>query len=303
MSVYHTVHTSSDLFVIAFPCYFCQCPRAKVPCSCILGYGRPVSSSLQLLHSVLLNQHYQSHLSRTPTWFYLTDIINSFVHDALTFYLLGNLWLLYLEFNVHKNPEVLTAQPVTSARRLSFLPSSSVAVATSSAVTSCTSNVSAASRSWNSNGTGSSHSSSELRKRLGFARSHQFSYFGSLTIHRPPLDFSHLFVYFLFVVSILLFRSLPFFVCRFLVYLLHGWNYCCSTFFFVDSSMLSMPFFVTELRCRTDGSDIQLLLASSNHLNVDLISVPPHTPDLELPSLLFDWIPVFQSYHLFLSGS
>ena len=35
---------------------------------------------------------------------------------------------------------------------------------------------------------------------------------------------------------------------------------------------------VTEIRCRTDGSDIQLSLDSTNHLHVDLISVPPYTP-------------------------
>ena len=38
------------------------------------------------------------------------------------------------------------------------------------------------------------------------------------------------------------------------------------------------PILVTEIHCRTDGSDIQLLLASNNHLRVDLISVPPYTP-------------------------
>ena len=38
------------------------------------------------------------------------------------------------------------------------------------------------------------------------------------------------------------------------------------------------PILVTEIRCRTDGSDIQLSLASNNHLHVDLISVPPYTP-------------------------
>ena len=35
------------------------------------------------------------------------------------------------------------------------------------------------------------------------------------------------------------------------------------------------PILVTEIHCRTDGSDIQLLLASNNHLRVDLFSVPP----------------------------
>ena len=40
----------------------------------------------------------------------------------------------------------------------------------------------------------------------------------------------------------------------------------------------SCPILVTEIRCRTDGSDIQLSLASNNHLHVDLISVPPYTP-------------------------
>ena len=38
------------------------------------------------------------------------------------------------------------------------------------------------------------------------------------------------------------------------------------------------PILVTEIRCRTDGSDIHFLLASNNHLRVDLISVPPYTP-------------------------
>ena len=35
---------------------------------------------------------------------------------------------------------------------------------------------------------------------------------------------------------------------------------------------------VIEIRCRTDGSNIQLLLASNNHLHVDLISLPAYTP-------------------------
>ena len=149
MSVYGTVHTRSGPFVITFPCCFCQCPRAKLPYSCILGYGHPVFSSLQLLHNVLLNQHYQSHLSRTSTWFYLTETINSSVHDALIFYLLGNLWLLYLELYVHRNPNILTAQRDASTLRLSALPSTSatVAMSSSSTVTSSTSNVSVASRS------------------------------------------------------------------------------------------------------------------------------------------------------------
>ena len=149
MSVHHTFHFSSGPFVIAFPCYFCQCPRAKIPYSCILGYGRPVPSSLQVPHSVLLNQHYQSHLSRTSIRSDLTETNNSSVHDALTFYLLGNLWLLYLELNVHNNPDILMAQPVASTPRLSALPTTSAAVATSfsSTVTSSTSHVSAASRS------------------------------------------------------------------------------------------------------------------------------------------------------------
>ena len=90
---------------------------------------------MQLLLSVLLNQHYQSHLSRNSTWSYLTETNNFSVHDALTFYLLGNLWLLYLELYVHNNPDILTAQPVASTRRLSALPSTSATVATSSSST------------------------------------------------------------------------------------------------------------------------------------------------------------------------
>ena len=165
MSVYHTIHTRSDPFVIAFPCYFCQCPRAKNPYSCILGYGRPVPSSMQLLHSVPLNQHYQSHLSRTSTWSYLTQTNNFPFHDALTFCLLGNLWFLYLELCVHNNSDILTAQPVASTPRFSVSPMTSATVVTSSSstVTSCTSNVSASSGSWNSSGTGSSHPSPQLR--------------------------------------------------------------------------------------------------------------------------------------------
>ena len=149
MFVYHTVHTTSGPFVIAFPCYFCQCPRAKIPYSCILGYGRPVPSSLPLLHNVLLNQHYQSHLSRTSTWYCLTGTNNSSVQDALNFYLLGNLWFVYLELYVHNNPDILTAQPVASTPRLSALLLTTAAVATSSSstATSSTSNVSAASYS------------------------------------------------------------------------------------------------------------------------------------------------------------
>ena len=149
MTVYHTVHTSSGPFVIAFPCYFCQCPRAEIPYSCILSYGRPVPSSLQLFHSVLFNHHYQSHLSPTSTWYYLTETNNSSVHDALTFYLLGKLWLLYLELYVQNNPDILTAQPVSSTPRFSVLPltSATVASSSSSTVTSSTSNVSATSRS------------------------------------------------------------------------------------------------------------------------------------------------------------
>ena len=171
MSVYHTVHTSSGHFVIAFPCYFCLCPRAEIPYSCVLGYGRPVPSSLQHLHSVLLNQHYQSHVSRTSTWSYLTETNNSSVHDALTFYLLGNLWLLYLELYVHNNPDILTAQTVASFQRLSALLSTSATDATSSSstVTSSTSSVSAASRSRKSFATGPNYPSPQQRKRLAFA--------------------------------------------------------------------------------------------------------------------------------------
>ena len=142
MSVYHTVHTISGPSVIAFACYFCQCPRAKIPYSCILDYGRPVPSSLQLLHSVLLNRHYQSRLSRTSTWSHLTKTSNSSLHDALTFYLHGNLWLLYLELYVHYNPDIIMAQPVASIPHLTVLLSTSATVATSSSsstVTSCTS--------------------------------------------------------------------------------------------------------------------------------------------------------------------
>ena len=148
MSFYHTVHTSSGPFVIAFPCSFWKCPRAKTPYSCVLGDFRPVPSSLQILHSVLLNQHHQSHLSRTSSWSYLTGNNTSSVHDALIFYLLRNLWLLHLELYVRNNPDTLTAQPVASTRSLSALPSTNATVVTSSSftVTSCTSNVSAASR-------------------------------------------------------------------------------------------------------------------------------------------------------------
>ena len=38
------------------------------------------------------------------------------------------------------------------------------------------------------------------------------------------------------------------------------------------------PVLVNEIRCRNDGSGIQILLASNNHINVDLISVPSFTP-------------------------
>ena len=149
MSVYYAVHTSSGPFVIAFPCYLCQFTRSKNPYSCILGYGRPAPSSMQLLLSVLLNQHYRSHLSRICTWSYLSEPKNSSVHDALTFYLLGNLWFLCLELYVHNNPDILSHQPVESTPLLSALPSTTATVATSSSstVTSSTSNVSAASRS------------------------------------------------------------------------------------------------------------------------------------------------------------
>ena len=243
MSVYHTVHTSFGPFVIAFPCNFCQCPRAKIPYSCFLGYGRPVSSSLQFSHRVLLNPHYRSHLLRTSTWSYLTETNNSSVHDALGFYLLENLWQLYSELYAHINPGILVAQPVASSAQLAALPSTSVARVTSSSstATSCSSNVSAASTSWNSNRTGSNHSSPEPPKRLAFAPWHCFSYFDSLSIHRVAPDSSQLFVYSLFVLSKLLFRSPLFSACWFLDYLLRGWNYYCFTFLFVDSSMLSMP--------------------------------------------------------------
>ena len=170
MSVYHTVHTSYGPFVIAFPCYFSQCPRAKNPNLCILGYACSFPSSLQLLHSVLPNQHYQSHVSSTSIWPYLTEIKNFSVHDLLTFYLLGNLWFLYSELYVHNNPDILAAQPVASTPRLSTLASTSAAVTTcSSTVTSSTSNVSAASGSQKPSGIGSSHPSPQLRKRLAFS--------------------------------------------------------------------------------------------------------------------------------------
>ena len=38
------------------------------------------------------------------------------------------------------------------------------------------------------------------------------------------------------------------------------------------------PVLVTDIRCRTDGSDIHVSLTSNNHLHVDLISLPPYTP-------------------------
>ena len=171
MAVYHTAYTTYGPFVIAFSCCFCQCPRAENPYSCILDYSRPVPSSLQLLHSILLSQRYQLHLSRTSIWSYLIETNNFSVHDAITLYLLGNLRFLYLEFYVHNNPDILTARAVASAPRLSALPSTSAVVTTSSSstVTFCTFNVSAASRSCNSSGTGSSHAYPQLRKRLAFA--------------------------------------------------------------------------------------------------------------------------------------
>ena len=46
----------------------------------------------------------------------------------------------------------------------------------------------------------------------------------------------------------------------------------------MDSSWLSKSRTVTEIHCRTDGSDIQLSLASNIQLLVDLVSVPPYTP-------------------------
>ena len=135
-----------------------------------------------------------------------------------------------------------TAQQVASTR-LSAWPSTSATVATSSSstVTSSTSNVSAASRSWNSSGTDSSHPSPQLRKRLAFASWLYFFYFGSPTIHWPALDSSHLFVKSLFVVSQLFFRFLPFCISWLTVCLPHGWYYYCSTFIFLDSSLLSQP--------------------------------------------------------------
>ena len=44
------------------------------------------------------------------------------------------------------------------------------------------------------------------------------------------------------------------------------------------SPCCSCPVLVTGICCRTDDSDIQLSLASNNHLHVDLVSVPPYTP-------------------------
>ena len=148
MSVYQIVYTSSGLFVLACPCYFCQCPGAKNPYFCFPGYGRPVLSPMRHLHSVLLKQHYQSHFSRTCTSSSLTETNISSAHDALTLYLLGNLWLPYLELYVHNSPDILTAQPLASNPRLSALISTIAIVVTSSfsSVTSCTSNVSAALR-------------------------------------------------------------------------------------------------------------------------------------------------------------
>ena len=113
-----------------------------------------VTVARSLLHCNFFTVSFQSalpvpHLSRTSTWSYLTETNNSSVHEALTFYLLGNLWLLYLELYVHNNPDILTAQPIASPPRLCALPSTSATVATSSSstVTSSTSNVAAASRS------------------------------------------------------------------------------------------------------------------------------------------------------------
>ena len=167
--------------------------------------------SLQLLDSVLLNKHYQLHLLCTSTWSYLTETNNSSIQDALTFYLLGNHWLLYLDLYAHKNLDILTAQTVASTPRSSALPSTRVTVTTSSSptVTSCTSNVSEASRSWNSNAKGSSHTSLELSKRLVLAPWHYFPYIGSLTIHGRAPGSSH----FLFVPSLL------FLNCSFIFYL------------------------------------------------------------------------------------
>ena len=133
-------------------------------------------------YSISITNHNFRELPLGPD---VKETYNCFVHDALTLYLLGMLWLLYLEFYGHNNPDMLTAQPVASTPILPALLATCVAVATSSpTIISCTSNVSAASRSWKSYGTGSSHSSARIRTRFVFASWHFFPYFGSFTLHR-----------------------------------------------------------------------------------------------------------------------
>ena len=72
-------------------------------------------------------------------------------------------------------------------------------------------------------------------------------------------------------------RFLLFCISWLLVGLLHGWYYYCSNFFPWIPPCRPCPVIVTEIRCLTDGSDNHLSVASNNHLDVDLISVPPYT--------------------------
>ena len=219
MSVYHTVHSSSGPFVYAFPCYFYQCPRAKLSYSCILGHGRPVPSSLQLLHcnfftvsfSFSTTSHIFHALPRGLIWLKLKLLLfttRSLLTSSATF---GSFtWNCMSTTTLISQRPNQSPQPSTPS--VSALPSTSATVApsSSSTVTSSSSNVSVASRSWKFSGKGSSNPSSQLRKRFTFASWHYFFCFGSFTIHRPAVDSSHLFVYSFFVVSKLLFHSLPF---------------------------------------------------------------------------------------------
>ena len=185
-----------------------------------------------------------------------------------------------MELYDHNNPDNLTAQPVASTPRLSAVLSTKATVSTSSSstVTSCSSNVSAPSPSWNSSGTDSSPPPPRYE-----SAQHLPPDFISFTMARLQSIDWLLTVLICLCILCLLFLKCSFvfyffIVCWFLVFLLHGWNHCSSTFFSWFPPCCPCLVLVTEMRCRTDGSNIQLLLSSYNHLHVDLISVPPYTP-------------------------
>ena len=153
MPVYHTVQTNFGPFVFAFPCLFRNIfnvhdPKIFFLKSSLWPTGPFFTSTFsRCLPQPELPVTTLAHISL----FIFSETSIKSVRDALTFNLLGNLWLLYLELFVINNHDNLTTQPVTDTSRISTLPPTSLVTNTCfpSTVISSTCNVSAGSVSWN----------------------------------------------------------------------------------------------------------------------------------------------------------